>query len=229
MPAVEIDLTIVLRTPLSIGAGSSAGSLADKSIVRDGWGRPVIPGSQLKGKLRHAAEALARALNQYVADLPRAGQAEQPDSRCVIQAIFGGPETRRAPLRFADLVLADTSQSLDELAIDSSMGLRRPQLRPSVSINRRRGTAEDARLLLQETTADNLIFTHERAISGELDEERQLALLLAALRLTPRWGGAKSRGLGWASVAAQATFDGQQFHAHDEEWFAQALRQWESR
>ncbi|PDW00304.1 hypothetical protein CJ255_20815 [Candidatus Viridilinea mediisalina] len=42
-------MTLTSHSALSVGAGGSSGTLADKSIVRDGWGRPLIPGSQLKG------------------------------------------------------------------------------------------------------------------------------------------------------------------------------------
>jgi CRISPR/Cas system CSM-associated protein Csm3 (group 7 of RAMP superfamily) len=66
MTLLVIDLTITLDSALSIGAGGSAGTIADKSIVRDGWGRPTIPGSQVKGKLRWAIEQLLRGLGHDI-------------------------------------------------------------------------------------------------------------------------------------------------------------------
>lgn len=192
MPDIEIHLTITMRTPLSVGAGGSSGTLADKSILRDGWGRPIIPGSQIKGKARHSAEAIARALHLSVAD-----GFDTVDPNCVIQAIFGAPGKLRSPLRFNDLALREPAAPT---TIDPDAALREGRLRPSVSINRRRGVAEDERLLIQETTAESVIFENERAISGILPDERSLALLVAALQLTMRWGSAKSRGLGWAEV-----------------------------
>jgi CRISPR/Cas system CSM-associated protein Csm3 (group 7 of RAMP superfamily) len=218
----------MFQTPLSIGAGGSSGTLADKAIVRDGWGRPIIPASHLKGKARHAAEALARALGQTVAEL----WAPERDPSCPIQRIFGGPGAGPAPqgysgrpdispLRFRDLQLEG-----DFDAIDDSLGLRRGVIRPSVAINRRRGVADDQRLLFQETTVETLVFSRADAIVGQLAEQRDLALLLVALRLIDRWGGAKSRGLGWAAVEAQAYWDGAQFAVTPEN-LEQHLLAWE--
>ncbi|NTV63845.1 MAG: hypothetical protein HGA65_09950, partial [Oscillochloris sp.] len=136
MPDLRIALTITAETALSVGAAGSAGTLADTSIVRDGLGRPIIPGSQLKGKVRHAAEALVRRLNLPV-------QAHFDDdaspTNCIRQ-IFGSPLVR-SPLRFADLICEIDPQ------IARLPGTSR--IRPSVTINRRRGTAEDQHLLLR--------------------------------------------------------------------------------
>lgn len=191
MPRLEIDLSLTSVSALSVGAGGSAGSLADKSILRDGRGRPIIPGSQLKGKLRHAAERLL---------------AERtPDPDTVIATIFGAGGGERAPLRFRDLVCVD---------IEGLEPRHLSQIRPSVSINRRRGTAEDARLFFQEAAREDLVYQASPAIAG--DSERltlgHAALLWGALRLTERWGGGGSRGLGWVRAKAtvywgQATLD----------------------
>lgn len=213
---IEIRLTLAMRTPLSVGAGGSSGTLADKSILRDGWGRPIIPGSQVKGKARHAAEAIARALSLSVAPV-----FDEVDPSCVIQPIFGAPGKSRSPLRFNDLALREPAAPT---IIDPDTALREGRLRPSASINRRRGVAEDERLLIQETTAESVIFENERAIIGALPTERSLALLIAALRLTTRWGGAKSRGLGWARVEVAARYDDAIF---DDERLRAALGEWE--
>ena len=216
MPDIEVNLIITALTALSVGAGGSSGTLADKSILRDGWGRPIIPGSQVKGKVRHAAEAIARALS-----LPVADGFDQIQADCVVQSIFGAPGKNRSPLCFNDLALRE-STPVDR--IDPATPLRQGALRPSVSINRRRGTAEDERLLIQETTADGVVFANARAIAGVLPDERSLALLVAALRLTTRWGGAKSRGLGWAHVEVSARYGNADF---DDTRLREALGDWE--
>ncbi len=232
MPDVRIDLRVVLQTPLSVGAGGSSGTVADKSIIRDGWGRPIIPGSHLKGKARHGAEALARALGQPVAELWPPQGAPTRDPACPIQRMFGGPSASPAreghigrpdiaPLRFRDLPLEGDFASSDDV-----LGLRRGVIRPSVAINRRRGVAEDQRLLFQETTVEALVFHREDAIVGQLAAERDLALLLVALRLIDRWGGAKSRGLGWAAVEVRATWGGAAFAPTLDE-LERHLRVWE--
>ncbi len=209
MTLLTVELTISFESALSIGAGGSAGTIADKSIVRDGWGRPLIPGSQVKGKLRWAAEQLLRAMGQ---DIPAPFDAEIDDTTLVrdpfiklVRDLFGSPE-QRSPLHFADLpaTLVPAAQAPD-------LQRRLSQIRPSVSINRRRGTAEDARLLFQETALEGMQFAHERAIIGNLPKagaEHYAALLWAAIKLTERWGGAKSRGLGWSTIKATLMLDG---------------------
>src|SRR5262245_42197510 len=148
MTRLTIQLTITLETALSIGAGGSAGTIADKSIVRDGWGRPLIPGSQVKGKLRWAVEQLLRGMGQ---DIPAPFDPPELIERgSLVRALFGSPQ-QRSPLHFADLP-ATVVTKIQAPAMYSQLS----QIRPSVSINRRRGTAEDARLLFQETALEGM-------------------------------------------------------------------------
>lgn len=195
MPLLRIDLALVAVSALSIGAGGSGGSLADRSLVRDARGLPVIPGSQLKGKTRHAAEALLRGLGEPV-------QADFDDDDTgpnLIRMIFGSPR-HPSPLRFADLSC--------DLTVNDAGGASLTELRPSVALSRRRGNAEDERLVLIEAARPDLTFSAAGAIEGFLEDPSHVALLWAALRLTTRWGGAKSRGLGWAEVKPTVFWDG---------------------
>jgi CRISPR/Cas system CSM-associated protein Csm3 (group 7 of RAMP superfamily) len=137
----------------------------------------------------------------------------------LVHALFGSV-TWRSPLRFADLPTTIVSyQQAQKMHQDLS------QIRPSVSINRRRGTAEDQRLLFQETALEGMVFESARAITGDLGDgmppEQYAALLWAALKLTDRWGGAKSRGLGWAMVETFVKIDDAVI---DEETLVSALR-----
>ncbi|NTV65797.1 MAG: hypothetical protein HGA65_20000 [Oscillochloris sp.] len=117
-----------------------------------------------------------------------------------IRQIFGSPLVR-SPLRFADLI-SEIDPQVAHLPGTS-------RIRPSVTINRRRGTAEDQHLLLRETAREGLTFRadDDEAITGKLDTLAHAALLWAALRLSERWGGAKSRGLGWCSVEVLVYWD----------------------
>lgn len=64
---LRLEGMLISRTGLHIGAGASGDPLAtDAAVVRDGLGRPFIPGSSLKGVLRSAAEALLRDPAQKV-------------------------------------------------------------------------------------------------------------------------------------------------------------------
>ncbi|MGA9380463.1 MAG: RAMP superfamily CRISPR-associated protein, partial [Phormidium sp.] len=61
-----INLTAIIDTALSVGAGGSSGSLADKPIIRNAKGQLIIPASQLKGRLRHECEKIARSLGWQI-------------------------------------------------------------------------------------------------------------------------------------------------------------------
>lgn len=218
MTDLHIELTIISATAVSVGAGGSAGTLADKSIVRDGWDRPIIPGSQVKGKARWAAEQLLRGLGWDVPApfdererveierLKRLSDSENGELVNSVRALFGSPE-QRSPLYFADLPSVIGATGRME-ALRNNPEQHRSQIRPSVAINRRRGVAEDARLLFQETALEGTRFHAKEAIIGQVPDSAYAALLWAVLNLTNRWGGAKSRGLGWSSVAATVFLDG---------------------
>ena len=198
MPDEQLRMTVIIttQTPLSIGAGGSSGTLADKSVLRDGNGWPIIPGSQVKGKVRHAAEQIIAALG-----LP--GQRDFNDDETdvnSIRTIFGSPR-HASPLFFDDLGLTLVPHAVRRAEVDSV-------LRPSVALNRQRRVAEDNRLLFQEVLHEGVVFQGNPAISGRLSLAHT-ALVWAALRLCTRWGGATSRGLGWASVEVEVTFGNQ--------------------
>lgn len=189
MPKLRIALTIKIETALSVGAGGSSGTLADKSILRDGVGQPIIPGSQVKGKTRWAIEQLLRTLGKDI-PTPFEEDANIMEKKTLVKALFGTPQ-QRSPLRFANLCTEE----------------KQSHIRPSVSINRKRGTADESRLFFEESTIAGIRFVHETAIAGDLQDERHAALLWAALRSIDRWGGAKSRGFGWATVDAKVYLD----------------------
>jgi len=200
---LRIAVTITSRTPVSVGAGGSVGTLADKSIVRDGWGRPIIPGSQVKGKLRWAAEQLLRGLGQDIpAPFEGAAREELPT---LVRDLFGSPR-QRSPLFFADLpgVIGEPEQIA---ALRDSPEQRRSQIRPSVALDRQRRTAAEKLLVFQETALETTRFHSERAIIGRVGSLDHVALLWVAAGLSTRWGGAKSRGLGWAEVRARVWVD----------------------
>lgn len=201
MAELVIDLTLTVETALSIGAGGSAGVLADKAIVRNRLGQLVLPGSHLKGRLRHACEILARAADLAVCDAPRAetmcphlGHIPAP---CVICQLFGSA-SYSSPLRFADLIYAEPMLT--------------PAIRPGASINRRRRTVEEQHLFFIETSPPGGLVNFHRAaaIRGALPSVHaaaQTKLLLAGLCFIQNWGGGKSRGLGWGHIDYQAKLD----------------------
>jgi CRISPR/Cas system CSM-associated protein Csm3 (group 7 of RAMP superfamily) len=208
-----IELVAVINTALCVGAGGSSGSLADKPILKDAQGQLVIPASQLKGRLRHECEKLARALSWPVCESPtaqrmcpqRASQSQElfntnsyklkkrPDqTHCLICQIFGNPALP-ARLQLSDLVCKEPPENLPEV------------LRPGVSINRQRRTAEDQKLYFLETSPANAGLKFEGSLQLQppwplvegIPAPFAKALVLAGLGHIHALGGGKSTGLGW--------------------------------
>ena len=207
----NLGLVAVVHTGLSIGAAGVGSTLTDRAVVKDSSGRYIIPGSHLKGRLRHECEKLARALGRTVCDSPRAemmcpqlGSEKQPQSGealragitaelggmpCSICRLFGNP-AQKAVLLFSDL-LWDVEYPVDTI-------------RNRVAINRRRRVAEDERLFFVETTPGGA----DLDFVGEVIAKRSLTdweakLLLAGLGQIDALGGSKSAGLGWLEISCK--------------------------
>ncbi len=205
----SLSLTALIDSALCVGAGGSTGSLADKPIVRLADRRLLIPGSQLKGRLRHECEKLARALGWPVCESPVAETMcpqigrdnpafqraeydigkqfadETTQHHCLVCQIFGNPAL---PSRIVvdDLICQEAPENLPEV------------LRPGVTINRRRGTAEDQKLYFLETSPVNVQLPFVGHLHFQLDcPPYTRALVLAALHHIHALGGSKSAGLGW--------------------------------
>lgn len=208
-----LELTAVIQTALCVGAGGSSGSLADKAIAKTASGQLLIPASQVKGRVRHECEKIARGLGWPICDSPSAAtmcpqraqfpeveenrfqrkdyQAEadpesEPDRHhCLICQIFGNTVLRSRVI-FNDLICSEEPENLPEV------------LRPGVTLNRRRRVAEDEKLFLLETSPPNvnLRFTGEIIFLPNFPKSHRL-LILAALHHIHAFGGSKSGGLGW--------------------------------
>ncbi len=206
----SLSLTALIDSALCVGAGGSTGSLADKPIIRAADGHLLIPGSQLKGRLRHECEKLARGLNWPICEspvpetmCPQIGLSDaafqrqdytvrrqefadgRPQHHCLVCQIFGNPALP-SRIMVDDLVCQVAPDTLPEV------------LRPGVTMNRRRRTAEDQKLYFLETSPVNvqLPFTgHIHLEPGCPDYAK--ALILAALHHIHALGGSKSAGLGW--------------------------------
>jgi CRISPR/Cas system CSM-associated protein Csm3 (group 7 of RAMP superfamily) len=208
-PSTTIPLTAIIDTALCVGAGGSSGSLADKPILKRADGKLVIPASQLKGRLRHECEKMTRALGWAICESPvaetmcpqRAGLTgyfhhedyemgdRNPDGspryHCLICQLFGNPSLP-SRLQFSDLICTEDPDNTPEV------------LRPGVTINRRRRTAEEKKLYFLETSPANahLRFTGNILLLPDTPNFAK-ALILAGLKHIHALGGSKSAGLGW--------------------------------
>jgi CRISPR/Cas system CSM-associated protein Csm3 (group 7 of RAMP superfamily) len=199
---VDIDVLVVMETPFSIGAGTLSGSLADKGLVRDRRGWPLLPASSLKGILRHQVERLIRRLTPGA----RLCQAPSPElmcqsthynDLCPLCRIFGSP-WYPAPLQFDDLELIGPAGVIDmlEITVQPAFATER---RYGVAVSRRRRVAEDQLLYSREIFLPGAPLEFGGAITGRV-EQSGLALLWAAARMMCNLGGARSGGLGWGSA-----------------------------
>lgn len=206
------SITAIIDTALCVGAGGSSGSLADKPIVRNAEGNLLIPGSQIKGRLRHECEKIARGINWAICESPNPKTmcpqtvglpenfgineykifdeiSQENIYHCLICQIFGNPYLP-SRIIFNDLICEENPENLPEI------------LRPGVTINRRRGTAEENKLYFLETSPVNaqLKFTGEILIQQNINPnyvDYAKALIWAGLRQINALGGSKSVGLGW--------------------------------
>lgn len=202
-------ITAVIDTALCVGASGSSGSLADKPIVRTSEGNLLIPASQLKGRLRHECEKIARGLGWAISESPSAEKmvirrqnahvkfrrSEYEVSgynetyHCLISQIFGDPVLPSRVI-FDDLICTEDPNNLPDV------------LRPGVTINRRRRIAEEKKLYFLETSPANaeLRFEGKIYIQPSIKPETPdyaKALIWFGLQHIHALGGSKSAGLGW--------------------------------
>ncbi|BAY21671.1 hypothetical protein NIES2100_14280 [Calothrix sp. NIES-2100] len=202
-------ITAIIDSALCVGAGGSSGSLADKPIIRNSQRNLLIPGSQIKGRVRHECEKLLRGLGWEISESPNAGKMvirrdNAPSTfnrdeykipgyentyHCLISQIFGDP-VLPSRIIFDDLVCTEEPENLPEF------------LRTGVTINRRRRSAEEKKLYFIETSPANakLRFQGEIHIQPSLTPEQPdyaKALIWAGIRQIHALGGSKSAGLGW--------------------------------
>lgn len=220
---IEIDLTVTFEAPFNVGTGAMAGLPTDRPTITSARDRPYVPGSSLKGRLRHTCEQLLRALSD---DPLAACHAPVPDTMCPLNEywlgrfcpicrIFGSPH-RAGPLLFSDLqwTLAGT--------VDPYTTIRQ-----HVSIRRSRRVAEPQRLFDIEVFGPQPLTEMAGTINGRLpyaDNQALAALLLGGLRMVNALGGGRSAGLGACAIRPRYLIDGQ---AVNEDWLKEGLRQWQ--
>ena len=220
------SLEAIIDTALCVGAGGTTGSISDKPIIRNAQGQLVIPGSQLKGRLRHECEKLARSLGWWIPDAPLAKNLYLTDT------IEEEPEGRNGVLEKARLEQANLEELLapfksqyqehgypgyhcwvskifgdpilpsrivvNDLICEYDKEALPDIIRPGVSINRARQTSEDQKLFYLETSpmGAGLPFKGEIHFLHDCPAYAE-PLLLVAIAHIRSLGGGKSGGLGW--------------------------------
>jgi len=233
MQSLVLSLTIRMQTPLSSGAAGASAFVADRIAVRNGLGEFIIPGSQIRGNLRHACERLMRSVGAadrichgprpegMCPHSPHVSIRKVPDphtpgqelQRCMLCGLFGSAYFS-SPLQFHDLVCHNPFRQpgTSPYASQRDARLGDATLRTMVSLNRQRRVTQEQRLFFVETTPvqPSLGFTNDRAITGMLETAAEAQLLLAGFKIVNALGGGRSRGLGWIQQPeAKATLAGE--------------------
>lgn len=211
---LRITAAVVFETAWRIGSGKEGETMCDLGVVLDSVGRPVLPGSSLKGKLRSTCESLAHALGlsacllnheasqeRCVSDVKYYRQVRSSYQRacqenlnkrltwidentCDVCKLFGSP-VRNSRLRISDG------------RMDSGTWPGVIQVRDGVVLDRDSHTAVDGLKYDYEVVPTGSRF--EIAIDLEDCQDDQLALVGAAIfewHAGSSLGGFSSRGLG---------------------------------
>jgi CRISPR/Cas system CSM-associated protein Csm3 (group 7 of RAMP superfamily) len=205
----EIDIYLSLDSPLSVGSGAMADAVADKPTLKNGIQIPIIPGSSLRGRTRHACEQIVRALygprwNWPECAPPRSFCAE--DSKCPVCGLFGTP-AGTGQVRFSDLTLTLALGLPDVPASAWAGAAARTEIRSGVGLNRARRTAQDDLLFSVETHRPGVALAYHGRVRGNVAARRDAALLVAGLLSMRALGGGKGRGLGWAHAKLDIKLD----------------------
>lgn len=185
----KLKVSVRLRSDLHIGTGSGGRSWVDRAVVRDATGRPLIPGSHMKGVMRDNTEQLAALLEHRICRAPRAeNMCETQNDACIVCKLYGNPKLPSS-LIFSDMLM-------QERYVDPALVV---SIRNNVSIDRHRKVAKDGRLFNSEVVSSAVSFAGEILITRCLtDEEKRLLKLSASF--TERLGGSKSTGMGVVTV-----------------------------
>lgn len=217
---VRIEGTLIFETAFRIGSGREGELGTELGILRDIEGRPILPGSSLKGSFRAWCERLAPHLGLRACLLDRALSGEDcvgdeayrqqlyrdfkelpseaakaawlEDQTCDICRLFGSP-LQASRIFFSDGTLtlwAGTTQVRDGVCIDRDSETARPRLKYDF-----------------EVVPPGAQFTI--VIDLENPEEQELALIAAVLaewQAGIRLGGFTSRGLGRAKLSSLKVF-----------------------
>lgn len=215
---------LTLDTALRIGAGGGDTAVGPEiSIVRNALGHPYIPGSSFKGVLRNVVERLARTINCK----PHCWACEDPLDHRQGSCVTSGDKTQYLDQATQDGVVNEAlfTQNLaaatctvcrlfgspwlaskvqvKDLPLDEASWLGRVEVRHGVGIDRDTRTAASGLLYTFESVPAGAEFACEIVVENVTDLE--LGLLLLGLRQLQQGqvalGGARSRGLGWATLS----------------------------
>lgn len=203
---VLFDYRITCRTGLHIGAGKSADLAgSDLPVMRDSLGRPLIPGSSLRGILRAGIESFCLALHLDAvrddsrdgADAVSAKFAKGWRKLTLTERLFGAAADEREGFSYGSRLQISDALCKEDVAIE---------LRDGVGIDRdKRTAAQGVKFDLEVIPADTQF---HGSIRFKNPASYELGLLAQALWMLDQGllllGGKSARGLGWVQVEVTA-------------------------
>jgi CRISPR/Cas system CSM-associated protein Csm3 (group 7 of RAMP superfamily) len=204
---LDLSFSVAWEGPWHVGSGYGTAT-ADRLVRRQGgaYGSPLVPGSQVKGVLRHHCERLAAALGCPVVSPHQIGP-NPPDelldnfgplahSRLLIDRLFGS-RYQGGCLFVEDLVRPTTK--------NPAMA----RMHSRTSIDRVSGTARDRTLFVTEVIEPDdtslqgrVRARHPAGVLTQFDGmPYEYALLVAGLITLDSFGGDKSTGLGRCRIS----------------------------
>ena len=174
-----------------VGAGHGT-AVVDRTFMRDHLGRPFIPGTHVKGLVRHEVEKLLGALGFHVPEphVPPGGKG--PESHGPVGRLFGEPGAFDIRIQFSDLHLGGEDHATE---VRRMVHLSRFTHRP---VSKHLYDTEYARVGSGVSYDGFVRLWPKMGRKGEIPWE--VTLLCAGLRLLRRIGGDKSTGSGWVEV-----------------------------
>jgi CRISPR-associated RAMP protein (TIGR02581 family) len=200
---VLLKFRLTCLTGLHIGAGKSADlSGSDMPVLRDAAGRPLVPGSSLRGVLRSGVEAISLSLG-----LDKVCSLAGPDSSgdfaqhwremTLVERLFGRVAEKRAGFSYGSRLQISDAEVKTDVAVE---------LRDGVGIDRETRTAGTGVKFDLEVVPAGTSF--EGRIRFKNPAGYEIGLLAQALWMLDEGGlllgGKSARGLGWVKIQVTA-------------------------
>ena len=196
------DYALTCRTGLHIGAGKTPDLVgSDLPILRDAGGRPLVPGSSLRGVLRSGVEALCRslALDRALASTPPAAPGAPPEVLAgwrkmdIVDRLFGRVAQQKGDFSYGSRLQISDARATADVQVE---------LRDGVGISRETRTAAGGVKFDLEVIPAGTRFQGSVRFKNPSDYEVGLVaqafwMLDAGVLLL---GGKGARGLGWVQV-----------------------------
>lgn len=203
---VSISATLVCKTGLHIGGTETELGIgtAEGPVIKDLQGRPYIPGSSLKGKMRSMLEYKYRRGE----DGNPCGCAK-PLDMCPVCTIFGPHKAAQHELGPTRIIVRDaflSEKSQQEWDAARSQGKEFFETKAETAIDRKTGTAAKGSLRTQERVPRETEFKLNIVLRiFENDDEKKIkSIVQEGIELLNKdyLGGSGTRGYGWVEVKA---------------------------